>query len=201
MVAVEDEGYVRKVAAHVDGQIREVLGSGRLSIADGAVLAAMNIADQYYRELNYWQNSADTAYNRYQQAEQQAYDRQQDEYAKQQDAYDRLADMIVNMGYIPDADDLAAAGMSDSHYQAYLNYYNSLNAASGGGGGGSRKKKETSAYESVLAEQKAKIDKGKSVEQANSDVFNGRNIYGLTQEETQKMLVELTNYAVSTGKL
>ena len=51
MVAVEDESYVRKVAAHVDGQVREVLSSGRLSMADGAVLAAMNIADQYYREL------------------------------------------------------------------------------------------------------------------------------------------------------
>lgn len=50
MVAVEDESYVRKVAAHVDGQVREVLEQGRLSIADGAVLAAMNIADQYYRE-------------------------------------------------------------------------------------------------------------------------------------------------------
>ena len=50
MVAVEDESYVRKVAAHVDGQVREVLDQGRLSIADGAVLAAMNIADQYYRE-------------------------------------------------------------------------------------------------------------------------------------------------------
>ena len=50
MVAVEDEAYVRKVAAHVDGQVREVLEQGRLSIADGAVLAAMNIADQYYRE-------------------------------------------------------------------------------------------------------------------------------------------------------
>jgi cell division protein ZapA len=51
MVAVEDESYVRKVAAHVDGQVREVLDQGRLSIADSAVLAAMNIADQYFREV------------------------------------------------------------------------------------------------------------------------------------------------------
>lgn len=50
MVAVEDENYVRKVAAHVDGQVREVLDQGRLSLADGAVLAALNIADQYFRE-------------------------------------------------------------------------------------------------------------------------------------------------------
>ena len=34
MVAVEDESYVRKVAAHVDGQVREVLGQGRLKKTD-----------------------------------------------------------------------------------------------------------------------------------------------------------------------
>ena len=44
------ESYVRKVASHVDGQIREVLNGGRLSIADGAVLAAMNLADQLCKE-------------------------------------------------------------------------------------------------------------------------------------------------------
>lgn len=49
MVAVEDEAYVRRCAAHVDGQLREV-SSIRLSQADSAVLAAMNIADQYFKE-------------------------------------------------------------------------------------------------------------------------------------------------------
>lgn len=49
MVAVEDENYVRRCAAHVDAQLRETM-KGRLSQADAAVLAAMNIADQYFRE-------------------------------------------------------------------------------------------------------------------------------------------------------
>lgn len=49
MVAAEEEDYVRKCAAHVDEQLRPLL-DGRLSIADGAVLAAMNIADQYFKE-------------------------------------------------------------------------------------------------------------------------------------------------------
>ena len=49
MVAAEGEDYVRRVAAHVDSQMREVLSQGRLSQADG-VLAAMNIADQYFKE-------------------------------------------------------------------------------------------------------------------------------------------------------
>ena len=50
MVAAEGEDYVRRVAAHVDSQMREVLSQGRLSQADGAVLAAMNIADQYFKQ-------------------------------------------------------------------------------------------------------------------------------------------------------
>ena len=50
MVAAEGEDYVRRVAAHVDSQMRGVLSQGRLSQADGAVLAAMNIADQYFKE-------------------------------------------------------------------------------------------------------------------------------------------------------
>lgn len=49
MVAVEDEAYVRKCADHVDAQLRELSGA-RISQADAAVLVAMNIADEYFRE-------------------------------------------------------------------------------------------------------------------------------------------------------
>ena len=49
MVAAEDETYVRRCAAHVDSQLRELSGA-RLSQADAAVLTAMNIADQYFKE-------------------------------------------------------------------------------------------------------------------------------------------------------
>ena len=55
MVAVEDENYVRKYAAHVDQQLREIANS-RISQADAAVLAAMNIADQYFREQDAAEN-------------------------------------------------------------------------------------------------------------------------------------------------
>ncbi len=50
MVAVEDESYVRRCAALVDQQLREVSEAGRLSQADAAVLAAMNVADLYMKE-------------------------------------------------------------------------------------------------------------------------------------------------------
>ena len=49
MVAVEDEEYVRRCAAHVDEQLRPIL-AGRLSQADAAVLAAMNVADMLLKE-------------------------------------------------------------------------------------------------------------------------------------------------------
>ena len=49
MVAVEDGAYVRRCAELVDQQLREVLAAGKLSQADAAVLAAMNIADQLFK--------------------------------------------------------------------------------------------------------------------------------------------------------
>lgn len=50
MVAVEDETYVRRCAELVDQQIKEISAEGRLSQADAAVLAAMNVADLYLKE-------------------------------------------------------------------------------------------------------------------------------------------------------
>ena len=56
MVAVEDEGYVRRCAALVDKHLRQVTRDTRLSQADAAVLAAMNVADQYLKELEASEN-------------------------------------------------------------------------------------------------------------------------------------------------
>ena len=50
LVGSEDESYVRRVAAHVDAQIREVEAGGRISRVDSAVLAAVNVADQLFKE-------------------------------------------------------------------------------------------------------------------------------------------------------
>ena len=49
MVAVEDEAYVRKCASYVDSQLRDIM-SGRLPKETAAVLAAMNMADLYFKE-------------------------------------------------------------------------------------------------------------------------------------------------------
>ena len=50
MVAVEDETYARRGAELVDQQIKEVSVGGRLSQADAAVRAAMNVADMLLKE-------------------------------------------------------------------------------------------------------------------------------------------------------
>ena len=51
LVAVEDEAYVRRCAAHVDAQLKPLMNGTRLSQADAAVLCAMNVADQYYQQV------------------------------------------------------------------------------------------------------------------------------------------------------
>ncbi len=49
MVAVEDEAYVRRCAQLVDQQMEQIMGS-RLSQTAAAVLAAMNVADRFFKE-------------------------------------------------------------------------------------------------------------------------------------------------------
>ena len=50
LVADQDAAAVEQIAAYVDARMREVLDGGRLSRIDGAVLAAMNIAEAYFKE-------------------------------------------------------------------------------------------------------------------------------------------------------
>ncbi len=51
LVAAEDAAYMRKVAAHVDAKIQEVSESGKIASADAVVLAALNMADEYFKSL------------------------------------------------------------------------------------------------------------------------------------------------------
>ena len=50
MVAEEDENYVHRCATLVDSQVRDIMNGSPLGRSDAAVLAAMNIADQFFRE-------------------------------------------------------------------------------------------------------------------------------------------------------
>lgn len=56
LVAAEDESYVIQTAQHVDHQVQQIMKESRLSLVDAAVLAAMNIADEYYKEIENGEN-------------------------------------------------------------------------------------------------------------------------------------------------
>ena len=56
LVASEDAAYMKKVAAHVDTKISEVRQGGKVSGTDAAVLAALNMADEYFKSLEAAEN-------------------------------------------------------------------------------------------------------------------------------------------------
>mgnify|MGYP003220861864 FL=1 len=56
LVAAEDVRYVQRVASHVDAKVQEVLDGAKVSMVDGAVLAAVNIADEYFKEVETAEN-------------------------------------------------------------------------------------------------------------------------------------------------
>ncbi len=56
IVAEEPESYIRKVAAHVDQKMDEIMKEAHASLVDAAVLAAMNTSDDYYKAMETAEN-------------------------------------------------------------------------------------------------------------------------------------------------
>lgn len=56
LVATEEQSYMEKVAAHVNAELRQVLSATKVSLVDGAILASLNIADQYFKEVEASEN-------------------------------------------------------------------------------------------------------------------------------------------------
>ncbi len=50
LLADQDASAAIKIAQHVDKKLMEIMNDSRLSLADGAILAAMNIAEDYFKE-------------------------------------------------------------------------------------------------------------------------------------------------------
>ena len=55
LIAEEDAGYTQKVAAHVDAQLKQILDSAKVSVT-AAVLSALNVADEYFKEVEASEN-------------------------------------------------------------------------------------------------------------------------------------------------
>jgi len=49
LVAAEDPEYMKKVAEHVDGKVNEMLAGAKVTATDALVLAALNMADEYFK--------------------------------------------------------------------------------------------------------------------------------------------------------
>ena len=56
LLAVEDQAYVEKVAAHVDAKINETMKGSRTSLLDAAILTSMNLADDHFKDLDTAEN-------------------------------------------------------------------------------------------------------------------------------------------------
>jgi len=56
LVGEENEEYAKKVADHVDRKMREVKNVSGMSTLDAAVLAAVNIADEYFKQVDAAEN-------------------------------------------------------------------------------------------------------------------------------------------------
>ena len=80
--------------------------------------------NQYWQNLSYLKGQADDAYKMGLQADSTGYERQQDAYAK-------LVSLITATGYMPTAEELAAAGMSEGELNAYLGLYTPTTTESG----------------------------------------------------------------------
>ena len=50
LLAEESPSYMQKVAALVDAKMSEILSGGKLSQMDAAILAAVNIADEMFKQ-------------------------------------------------------------------------------------------------------------------------------------------------------
>lgn len=107
---------------------------------------------RYMDNLNMLQAQESELYNR-------GYDNwlnaQDMQYKRQQDAYDKAVSMISTLGYMPSADELALAGMSDAEAQRWLKYYNDQQMpvySGGGGSGGSRRSSGSGNYSGTPSE-------------------------------------------------
>lgn len=86
--------------------------------------------DMHNKNVANARDEADTAYER---GESNWYNSYELGTKAQEAKYDELVTLMTSTGYVPSAEELSAAGMSDSIARSYMNYYKSINGGSGPG--------------------------------------------------------------------
>ena len=56
LMATEDQSYVEKVAAYADAKIEEIRQGGKTPLQDSLILAAMNLAEEHFRDAETVEN-------------------------------------------------------------------------------------------------------------------------------------------------
>lgn len=96
----------------------------------------------YWQNVNYLTDRANDAYNQgyenWVNSYQMGLDADKLAYDRKNDAYDRLVSLITTTGYMPTAEELAAAGMPQGQADAYKGYYTKNNTPVSSGGGSDR---------------------------------------------------------------
>ena len=152
--------------------------------ADAEYDQYMDRLNAYYKEAALLQDRADTAYDRGVAADKDAYN-------KQQDAYKRLAEMMLTMGYVPTEEEMLAAGMSQAHVDAYLGYFNGMNAAPTGSGG--KKDDPKMSYDQAMSQVRNGLDSGKSVEEVNGEIAKLVSQGKISADVAQQVIIDVTN--------
>lgn len=115
-------------------------------------------ADAYYRGIEFQQDAEQAAYQNQlalyeNQMQQWQWQQEQEEtaYNRQNDAYDRLVTLITSTGYTPSQAELDAAGMTANEAQSWQGYYQqSMAKKSSGGGGGGGSSSTSDAAYNIL---------------------------------------------------
>lgn len=94
----------------------------------------MDAYEDAWQKTNYWDGQASDAYNKgaenYYNAIQLGTAADETAYSRKQTEYSNLVNKIASTGYVPSAEERAAAGMSDGEVESWVKYYNDSVAAS-----------------------------------------------------------------------
>lgn len=138
----------------------------------------------YWQNVGYLQDVADTEYGR-------GYESWYNAAQMQSNQYDRLVTMMTTLGYKPTAEELAAAGMSQAQAKSYINYYAKKNKKSSGGGD-SRTPAQTVTYDQLYSDAVAAINNGSKQYTDVYKVFDAAAKEGvITEAERQAAMKDI----------